>query len=390
MAKLATGDLRYNQINTGDYQLTSGFSNRVANSGMSAEQVDLFTTIQESQNFDEMKQLIDDYAFTVIQTNEASQVQQNSVNIMATGHHRVDGIADTDVTYYRLYQDGQRIICDPEVSTSCVDGDWGDYDEANQTFNNNVRSGQETNYDTTHYIFGDYFYTNDLRDEFDSVSTHIHRHNTRLAMTVQLLNDIMSSSEIVELYDELIGMEFYYKVQDYEGLPGDMISRDHEIRYFAIDNRLYPKAGRYTADYDYNFGQPMGIFGAPTILSGQDISTFMSEVYETSRGDRNFEMTREEVDESMTNDFLDQQAGLDIDPLQVQDVRVDHQPEFFETMLARTYVGYGASSLGIDTAFSNPQPSQGFRTSGSPNSVLQYAPPLPGSDDESFCYCKLV
>ena len=136
-------------------------------------------------------------------------------------------------------------------------------------------------------------------------------------MTVQLLNDIMTSSEIVDFYDDLIGMESYYSVQDYDGLPGDMISRDHEIRYFAIDNRLYPKAGRYTADYDYNFGQPMGIFRPPTILSGQDISTFMGEVYETSRGDRNFEMTREEVDESMTNDFLDQQAGLDIDPLQV-------------------------------------------------------------------------
>ena len=210
--QLATGDLRYNQINTGDYQLTNGFSNKVANSGMSTEQIDLFNTIQESQDFDEMKQLIDDYAFTVIQTNEATQVQQNSVNIMATGHHRVNGIADTDTTYYRLYQDSERIICDPEVSTSCVDGDWEDYEEANQTFNNNVRSGQETNYDTTHYIFGDYFYTSDLRDEFDSVSTHIHRHNTRLAMTVQLLNDIMTSSEIVDFYDDLIGMESYYKV----------------------------------------------------------------------------------------------------------------------------------------------------------------------------------
>ena len=67
-------------------------------------------------------------------------------------------------------------------------------------------------------------------------------------------------------------------------------------------------------------------------------------------------MTRTEVDDAMTNDFLDQQAGLDIDPLQVQDVRVDHNPEFFDTMLARTYVGYGASSLGVDIGFSNPQP----------------------------------
>ena len=183
-------------------------------------------------------------------------------------------------------------MCDPEVSASCADGDWSNFDDANITFNNNVRSGQETQYKTTHYIFGDYWYTNDLRDEFGSVSTHIHRHNTRIAMTTQLLNDMMTDSQIVDLYDDLIGMEDYYHVQDYEGLPGDTISRDHEIRYFAIDNRLYPRAGRYTADYNYNQGQPMGIFGAPTILSGQDVTTFMDEVYETNRGSRNFEMTR--------------------------------------------------------------------------------------------------
>ena len=167
-------------------------------------------------------------------------------------------------------------------------------------------------------------------------------------------------------------------------LPGDTISRDHEIRYFAIDNRLYPRAGRYTADYNYNQGQPMGIFGAPTILSGQDISTFMDEVYETSRGSRNFEMTRTEVDDAMTNDFLDQQAGLDIDPLQIQDVRVDHNPEFFDTMLARTYVGYGASTLGVDSGFSNPQPAQHFGQSGSPGSILQQAVPLPGAMTNHF------
>ena len=376
--QLATGDLRYNQLNTDDYELTSGFAN-IVESHMTSQQYDLFETIQEERDNENMRDIIDDYAFTVIQTNEASQVQENSHNVMASGYHRVDGIADTSTLYYRLYQDGERLDCDPEVSTSCVDGDWSDFSDANVTFNNNVRSGQETNYDTTHYIFGDYWYTSDLRDEFDSVSTHIHRANTRLALTVQLLDDIMTESEIVNLYDDLIGMEKYYHVQDYEGLPGDMIQRDHEIRYFAIDNRLYPKAGRYTADAAYNGEQPMGIFGAPTILSGQDISTFMDETYETSRGDRNFEMTREEVDEAMVNDFLDQQAGLEIDPLLVQDVRVDHNPAFFETMLARTYVGYGASSLGVDTAFSNPQPAQHFRQTGTPGSILQNAVPMPGA-----------
>ena len=50
--QLATGDLRYNQINTGDYQLTNGFSNVVENSDMSLEQFELFVTIQEEQDFD--------------------------------------------------------------------------------------------------------------------------------------------------------------------------------------------------------------------------------------------------------------------------------------------------------------------------------------------------
>ena len=382
--QLATGDIRYNQINSGDYEITNGFDTIIENNMLTSEQHEFFIKIQEERDFDKMKQYIDDYAFTVIQTNEASQVQENSKNVMASGYHRVDGIADTSTLYYRMYQDGERIICDPEVSTSCVDGDWSDFDDANETFNSNIRSGQETEYKTTHYIFGDYWYTSDLRDELDSVSTHIHRANTRIALTVQLLGDALSDSQIIDLYDDLIGMEGYYHVQDYNGLPGDTISRDHEIRYFAIDNRLYPRAGRYTADYNYNQGQPMGIFGAPTILSGQDISTFMDEVYETSRGSRNFEMTRTEVDDAMTNDFLDQQAGLDIDPLQIQDVRVDHNPEFFETMLATTYVGYGASTLGVDSGFANPQPAQHFGQSGSPGSVLQQAVPLPGAMTNHF------
>ena len=375
--QLATGDLRYNQLNTDNYELTSGFEN-IVESHMDLEQYELFETIQEERDNDKMRSIIDDYAFTVIQTNDALQIQETSQMVMASGYHRVDGIADTSTLYYRLYQDGEKVDCDPEVSTSCVDGDYSDFSDANSTFNGNVRV-EDSNYKTTHYIFGDYWYTNDLRDEFDSVSTHIHRANTRLALTVQLLNDIMTEPEIVNLYDDLIGMEGYYKVQDYEGLPGDMVERDHEIRYFAIDNRLYPRAGRYTADAAYNGEQPMGIFGAPTILSGQDISTFMSETYETSRGDRNFEMTREEVDEAMVNDFLDQQAGLEIDPLMVQDVRVDHNPAFFDTMLARTYVGYGASSLGVDTAFSNPQPAQHFGIGGTPGSILQNALPMPGA-----------
>jgi len=122
-------------------------------------------------------------------------------------------------------------------------------------------------------------------EEFGSVSTNIHRVNARLALTVQLLSNSLDEGQIVDLYHDLISMENYYSVQDYYGAPGELVDRDHEIRYFAIDSRLYPRAGRYTADAGYNRGQPMGIFGAPTILSGQDIGTFMDEVYETTRGE---------------------------------------------------------------------------------------------------------
>ena len=368
--QLAQGDLSYSNSKGDGYEMTSGFESVLGNH-LSAEQLELFETSQENVDYDDMKKMIDDYSFKVIQTNREV--------VMAEGHHRTDGIADTTNTYWRLYEDGERILCDVVVSSSCLDGDWSSFEDANLTFNNEVRSGQESTYDTTHYIFGDYWYTEDLRSEFSSVSTHIHRKNTRLALAVQLLSDSLDSDGVTDLYHDLIGLEDYYQVQDYEGLPGDMISRDHEIRYFAIDNRLYPRAGRYTQDYSYNQGQPMGIFGAPTILSGQDISTFMNEVYETTRGGIPQELTREQVDAAMTDDFLDQQAGLEIDPLQVEDVRVDHNPAFFDTMLSRAYVGYGASSLGVSTQSSNPQPAQHFGQSGTPGSYLQQALPMPGA-----------
>ena len=114
----------------------------------------------------------------------------------------------------------------------------------------------------------------------------------------------------------------------------------------------------------------MGIFGAPTILSGQDIDMYMDEVYETLRGDFQDEMTREEVDEAMQKDFLNQQAGADIDPLQIEDVRVDHNPAFFDTMVSaykmtkgpgciagegiklRTQVGFGRLRIGRSSAWS--------------------------------------
>ena len=373
--QLAQGDIAYNNANNGEYAFTSGFADRVE-SHFTAEQFEDFVTINTDLDLDAMETLVVESSFKVIQTNRDI--------VMAEGYPQVNGAFDTSQMVYRLYDETVQIECTEALSTTCLNGDWTERSEAERTYTNNIRSAQDSSEETTHYIINDYWYTEDLVSEFDSVSTSIHRVNSRLALTVQLIGNSLDDGQIINLYDSLIKMENYYSVQDYYGAPGELVDRDHEIRYFAIDSRLYPRAGRYTADQGYNRGQPMGIFGAPTILSGQDISTFMDEVYETTRGEFQDEMTREEVDAAITEDFLNQQAGAEIDPLQVQDVRVDHNPAFFNTMLANTYVGYGASTLGIAAGSSNPQPAQHFGQQGSPGSSLSQALPLPGAMSNHF------
>ena len=375
---LSEGDRDYATANpTIPGPFTAGFQS-VLDDYLTEEQLSDFATIQtgSSPSID----FIQDRSFSVIKTNRDI--------VMAEGYHHSAGIFDTSTPVIRMYSDGVQIPCESTIAGVCIGDDWDKENHmsaAESEFQNNIRSSEDTVEDSTHTIFGEYWYTADLIDEYESVSTHIHRKNARIALVTQLLSAAFAANEDATIHDmyadiiDLGGDEGYYKVQDYNGLPGETISRDHEIRYFAIDNRLYPRAGRYTADYNYNGGQPMGIFGAPTILSGQDTGTYMNEVYETIRGDFSDEMTREEVDLAMQKDFLNQQSGADIDPLQIEDVRVDHLPAFFDTMLARTYVGYGASTLGLDTASSNPQPSQHFTISGTPGSILSSGLPLPGA-----------
>lgn len=370
--QLAEGDRTYATTDNSNPKFTPTFQNTV----------DKYLNDAQMEDFLTMQTTFDETMIDFIELRSFSVVKANRNIVMAEGHSSTAGVFDADTTIYRIYKDGVPLPCTEEFSSSCLGDAWSSMSEANITFTNNIRTPDETVNGRTHSIFGDYWYTADLIDEYLSVSTNIHRTNARLAMMTQLLTeafDAHPTATIHDLYNDLIGLEGFYRVQDYEGKPGETISRDHEIRYFAIDDRLYPRAGRYTADSNYNRGQPMGIFGAPTILSGQDIGTYMDEVYETVRGDFQDEMTREEVDEAMQKDFLNQQAGADIDPLQIQDVRVDHNPAFFDTMVARTYVGYGASTLGINTAASNPQPAQHFGQSGSPGSVLANSLPLPGA-----------
>ena len=369
--QLAEGDRGFASRNADTLQFTPAFL-RVLGNHLSDEQVDEFVTMQT--DFGEgMVEFVEDRSFQVTKVNRDV--------VMAQGHPDTAGLFDTSQTIYRIYKDGAQLACTDDLSTSCLGDDFTSIIDANATFQNNIRTGADTVEGASYTIFGDYWYTADLLEEFSSVSTNIHRTNARLAMVTQLLTKAFEANDdstVHDLYNDLIQLD-QYEVQDFEGMPGETIERNHEIRYFAIDDRLYPRAGRYTADANYNRGQPMGIFGAPTILSGQDIGTYMDEVYETVRGEFQDEMTREEVDEAMAQDILNQQAGADIDPLLIEDVRVDHNDVFFDTMVARTYVGYGASTLGLSTGASNPQPSQHFGQSGTPGSILSQALPLPGA-----------
>ena len=359
--RLSEADLSYNEARTGDRVHTNSFLNSLANAFDTDEQKSEFVKIQTNMD----SEGVVDRSFKVTQVNGDV--------VMAEGRLIENGVFGADPqTYYMVYENGEAIPC--PTGTECV-GDFAfvHMDEAQPVFNNNIRAASDTESNTTHYIFGDYWYTSDLIEEYDSVSTGIHRKNAGIALVTQMLTSALDSEELHSLYVDLSN-NAVYSVQDYEGAPGETITRDHEIRYFAIDNRLYPRAGLYSSEY--SGGSPTGIFAAPTILSGQDTGTFMDEVYMTARGQFNDEMTREEFDEEMRKDVLNQQSGATFDPLSLVDIRIDHTPAFFETMLARTYVGYGASSLGFATT---EQPGQHFGQSGTPNSIMTNAVPLPGA-----------
>ena len=69
----------------------------------------------------------------------------------------------------------------------------------------------------SHYIIGDYWYTSDLYDDFDDVSTSLHRQNARYAIARDLLTHIFSLDELVDLYHDLTSID--YEVATYEGDP---------------------------------------------------------------------------------------------------------------------------------------------------------------------------
>ena len=373
---LAVADITYNVGKSGEKAFTPAFESALKNGLENSEQFEELELImlQDGMELDDMIEVLTDHSFEAF---------KNKGDTYMTRGYPLDanGIPDKSLgMHYRVWADGELIPCENPSTEFCSNGDYVSEEAANSTFRNNADVSSTEVSDVTHYTFGDYWYTADLVEEYDSVSTSIHRQNAHIALVVQLLTNGLDEDKVVDLYHEIIELEDNYEVQDYNGAPGETIERDHEIRYFAIDDKLYPRAGRYNSEAGYNGGRPLGIFGAPTILSGQDYNTFTNEVYETKRGDQPVrEMDREAVDEAMLKDILDQQSGADIEPLTVQDIRVDHLPEFFDTMLARSYVGYGASTLGADAGSTNPQPRQQLSESSRGTSFLQQAYPLPGA-----------
>ena len=250
--------------------------------------------------------------------------------------------------------------------------------EAMELFNATRLNNAQFDMDTTHYLIGGYRYTSDLIEDFNDVSTGLHRANAKLSMSRAFLSTAFDMGELAAIYHDITGLE--YEVQDYQGSLGETVVRNNDIRYFAIDNRLYPLGGAYYGDYQYHRGQTTGIFHAPTGLSGLDMEDYITAIYETQRGDGPIiPRSSEEFEEEYLNDIIRQSSGASDsnEIIRMVDIDYQHQPAFFETMVARFYVGYSTSILGLPGDADQPAPH--FYTSGTPGSYLENAYPLPGA-----------
>ena len=249
--------------------------------------------------------------------------------------------------------------------------------EAMELFNATRLNTAEFEIKVTHYLIDDYRYTSDLIEDFNDVSTSLHRTNARLALSRAFLSTAFDMSDLSDIYHGITSLE--YDVQNYEGELGEMVTRNNDIRYFAIDNRLYPLGGAYYADYQYHRGQTTGIFHAPTGLSGLDMEDYISADYQTQRGSGSImSMTAAQYEAAYLQDIVRQSSGGDAtDIIRMVDIDYVQQPAFFDTMVARFYVGYSTSALGLPGDAEQPAPH--FYTTGTPGSYLENAYPLPGA-----------
>ena len=238
--------------------------------------------------------------------------------------------------------------------------------------------------DASHYDLGGYRYTRDIMDDYYDVSTALHRTNARFGMARAFLITAFQLEELVNIYDGISSIDSY-QVSDYEESHGSTTSRNHEIRYFAVDNRLFPLGGKYYQDYQsYHRGQTTGIFHAPTHLSGLDIDSYITTTYETNQGP----MSAEDFQEQYLDDLKAQASGASTgeDMIQMTDMDYQHLDAFFDTMIARTYVGYGTSTLGLPSISGQVGDADTPSTwilpnslTGTPGSYLQGAMALPGA-----------
>ena len=350
---LSQGDRR---SNNGDF--TTDFS----------EAIDDYMDTSQMQEFD---------SILSIDVGDSSFVVQRSMEIIATdgvvellrGHSLEESGIPSDDESWMVYFDGEP-YGEPMNET-----------EARASFDEARGRTSEFDESTTHYMIGNYRYTNDLIEDFDDVSTGLHRANSKLAMGRAFLLTAFDSSQLVDMYHS-ITTSVTYEVQDYEEGLGVTVERNNDIRYFAVDNRLYPLGGSYYEDYSYHRGQTTGIFHAPTALSGLDLDNYISTNYLTQRGADGpvIPRTSEEYEQEYLNDVVRQQSGAAQDAtevIQMIDIDYQHQDAFFETMVARVYVGYGSSTLGLPGDASQPAPH--FYTTGTPGSPLESAIPMPGA-----------
>ncbi|MDP6326259.1 MAG: STT3 domain-containing protein, partial [Candidatus Thalassarchaeaceae archaeon] len=351
---LAEGDLRYN-----DGEFTRDFERSLEKHFTSSqiEEFHLLNTLGGENGVEELEA-------------RSFRVTRNAGDIsFAEGYELGQYGAPTLTKIYRVYESEEQVGTD-------FDNEF----DAMLQFNQSKDRNDDVVVEFSHQVIGNYWYTSDIVNDFDDVSTSIHRQNARLALGRAFLSTTLSMDELVELYHQLTN-DVTYTVSNSEGSPGDMINRNHDIRYFAVDNRLYPTGGSYSQ----SGGNPTGIFYAPTTLSGLDPETYMSTWYVTQRGESGFrvDMTQEEYEEQYKADVLASQNQDAGDMIQAVDVRIDQESEFFDTMVARAYVGYGSSHLGLPD---DPvaQPGQHFDLRGSVNSSLQYAFPLPGAMMPNF------
>ena len=371
IATLAQGDRQY----SGDGEFGEEFKEILANH-FSVDQVEEFHNILSIGPGE--KQFVIDRSLVLVYQN-VQEIQDSSFtdgNLKITTDLMRGTVLDenglpTDEMWF-VFKDGEQV---GNATTNET--------EAKTLFNQARGSSQPYEEDTTHYEIGGYRYTADLIEDYDDVSTNLHRANAKLGLSRAFLTSALTLDELVQLYHEITTM-VEYEVQDYEGSLGETINRNNEIRYFAIDDRLYPLGGAYYADQSYHRGQTTGIFYAPTTLSGLDPSHYIESVYETQRGDPSLVptvfMSAERYEQEYMTDVVKQQSGAmqdSSDMIQLVDIQYQQTESFFETMVARIYVGYGTSSLGLTVDPSQPGPT--WAISGTPGSPLENAFPLPGA-----------